>query len=154
MDDMTAIVSDWHNPTHVVVPVQGYHPDAQTVILIDGLEQTRTAAQLTNMIRNYDADRASTRLKIKALEEYLTENYDTLGANVLEDLCQMFELDLSKDIEVTVTVTFTANVNVPINEVDDFNIGHYEIDATLDSLGDYDFDCIEASVDSIDYEIS
>lgn len=131
-----------------------YDPNASIIIQINDNDTVRTAGHLTNLISNYDKDRAKYRRQIQALEEYLTENHDTLGANVLEDLCEMFELDLSKDVEVTVTVTFTAMVSVPLNEYDDFSINHYDIDANLDSLCDYDFDVQDCTIDSVDYETS
>ena len=133
-----------------------YDPTAQITILTDtNTELVRSAARLSDDYRRNHLFNVHYANQIAQLEALITENHEEMDSQIVQDLCQIFNLDLRKEVELTVTVTFTATVEVPLDELADFSIGHYDIDASLDSVGQhYEFTVDDCVVDSIEYETS
>ena len=71
--------------------------------------------------RAYWRDRYSTRGgQIENLESYLKDNFDYIDENVVQELVDIFALELTKDYDVEVTVKFSGTVTAPLNfDMDD-----------------------------------
>ena len=69
--------------------------------------------------------------------EWYNPNYDK--EDVLKALAQHFAINPMKEISVYGTVTFSGTIQVPLDEVEDFDLSNVTIDAEVSSY-DYDGD--------------
>ena len=99
-------------------------------VTVEGLEtkidQLNNALASMTADRDFWRDRYNTRGgQIDNLQLYLKDNFDYIDENVVQELVDIFGLEITKDYEVTVTVEFSGTVSVPLN---------YDIDGLEDSL--------------------
>ena len=71
--------------------------------------------------RAYWRDRYNTRVgQIDNLQLYLKDNFDYIDENVVQELVDIFALEITRDYEVEVTVKFSGTVTAPLNfDMDD-----------------------------------
>jgi hypothetical protein len=89
--------------------------------------------------------------KINTLEEQIAEWFDSEYSkeDVLTALCEHFEINPVKEIEVEGTVSFSGTISVPIADLAGFDLSNVSIEVDLNSY-DYDADLRvdEVTVDS------
>jgi hypothetical protein len=75
------------------------------------------------------------------LEEQIPEWYDPNYSkeDVLKALAEHFRINPMKQMSVYGTVTFSGTINIPISEIEDFDLSNVTIDAEVSSY-DYDGD--------------
>ena len=98
------------------------------------IEINRLNIQIENLETEsaYWRDRYSTRGgQIENLESYLKDNFDYIDEDVVQNLVDIFALELTKDYDVTVTVTFSGIVSVPLNY--DMDNLENDLNASLES---------------------
>jgi hypothetical protein len=100
--------------------------------------------------RSY-ADAAHERRKdIAWLEDQISEwynpNYDK--EDVLKELANHFNINPTKQVSVYGTVSFSGTVNVPVAELEDFDLSNVTIDVELSS---YDYEA-DLTVDDVSLE--
>ena len=71
--------------------------------------------------RAYWRDRDNTRVgQIDNLQLYLKDNFDYIDENVVQELVDIFALEITRDYEVEVTFKFSGTVTAPLNfDMDD-----------------------------------
>ena len=91
--------------------------------------------------RNNAVIAAERRADIEMFEEQIPEWYDPNYSkeDVLKALAQHFGIDPVKQMSVYGTVTFSGTINIPISEIEDFDLSNVTIDAEVSSY-DYDGD--------------
>lgn len=99
-------------------------------VTVEGLEtkidQLNNALASMTADRDFWRDRYNTRVgQIDNLQLYLKDNFDYIDENVVQELVDIFGLEITRDYDVTVTVEFSGTVSVPLN---------YDIDGLEDSL--------------------
>jgi hypothetical protein len=84
---------------------------------------------------------AERRADIEMFEEQIPEWYDPNYSkeDVLKALAQHFGINPMKQMSVYGTVTFSGTINIPISEIEDFDLSNVTIDAEVSSY-DYDGD--------------
>ena len=100
--------------------------------------------------REYASVAAERRGDIEWLEEQVTEWYDPNYSKeeVLQALIQYFKINPVKQIEVQGTVSFSGTINVPVSELDGFDLSNVTIDVDLSS---YEYDA-DLNVDEVSLE--
>ena len=87
------------------------------------VEINRLNIQIENLEtdRSYWRDRYNTRVgQIDNLQLYLKDNFDYIDENVVQELVDIFALEITRDYEVEVTVKFSGTVTAPLNfDMDD-----------------------------------
>jgi len=93
---------------------------------------------------------AQRRGDIDWLEEQIPEWYDPNYSKeeVLKALAEHFAINPMKEISVYGTVTFSGTIQVPLDEVEDFDLSNVSVDAELSS---YDYDA-DFTVDDVSLE--
>ncbi len=93
---------------------------------------------------------AEKRLDVSWLEEQVAEWYDPnyTKEEVLQAIIEHFGFNPTKEIEVQGTVSFSGTINVPLSEVEDFDLSNVTIDVDLSSY-EYDANLI---VDEVSLE--
>ena len=100
--------------------------------------------------RSY-ADAAHERRKdISWLEDQISEWYDPNydKEDVLRELANHFNINPTKQVSVYGTVSFSGTVNVPVAELEDFDLSNVTIDVELSS---YDYEA-DLTVDDVSLE--
>ena len=95
--------------------------------------------------------------KVNAIEENLTEdgwfnpNYDK--SEVLSDLCEILGFTPTKTIKFSGSMTFEGSIEVPLDEVEDFDLQYALQDELFltSNHGDMEIDTYEVSSVSEDY---
>ncbi len=84
------------------------------------------------------------------LEDQIPEWYDPNYSKeeVLRELAERFKINPVKQVEVQGTVSFTGTINVPLSEIEDFDLSNVTIDVDLNS---YEYDA-DLSVDEVTLE--
>ena len=84
------------------------------------------------------------------LEEQIPEWYDPNYSkeDVLKALAEHFRINPMKQMSVYGTVTFSGTINIPISEIEDFDLSNVTIDAEVSS---YDYDA-DLTVDDVSLE--
>jgi hypothetical protein len=100
--------------------------------------------------REYASLAAERRGDIEWLEEQVTEWYDPNYSKeeVLQALIEYFKINPVKQIEVQGTVSFSGTINVPVSELDGFDLSNVTIDVDLSS---YEYDA-DLNVDEVSLE--
>ena len=82
---------------------------------------------------------AERRSDISWLEEQIAEWYDPnyTKEEVLQAIIEHFGFNPTKEIEVQGTVSFSGTINIPLSEVEDFDLSNVTIDVDLSS---YEYD--------------
>jgi hypothetical protein len=90
------------------------------------------------------------REDIEWLEDQIPEWYDPNYSKeeVLRELAERFKINPVKQFEVQGTVSFTGTINVPLSEIEDFDLSNVTIDVDLNS---YEYDA-DLSVDEVTLE--
>jgi hypothetical protein len=93
---------------------------------------------------------AEKRLDVSWLEEQVAEWYDPnyTKEEVLQAIIEHFGFNPTKEIEVQGTVSFSGTINIPLSEVEDFDLSNVTIDVDLSSY-EYDANLI---VDEVSLE--
>jgi hypothetical protein len=93
---------------------------------------------------------AERRLDISWLEDQIPEWYDPNYSKeeVLKALAEHFAINPMKEISVYGTVTFSGTIQVPLDEIEDFDLSSVTIDAELSS---YDYEA-DLTVDDVSLE--
>lgn len=100
--------------------------------------------------REYASIAAERRGDIEWLEEQVTEWYNPNYSKeeVLQALIEHFRINPVKQIEVQGTVSFSGTINVPVSELEDFDLSNVTIDVDLSS---YEYDA-DLNVDEVSLE--
>jgi hypothetical protein len=93
---------------------------------------------------------AERRLDISWLEEHIVEWYDPNYSKeeVLKALAEHFAINPMKEISVYGTATFSGTIQVPLDEVEDFDLSNVTIDVEVSS---YDYEA-DLTVDDVSLE--
>ena len=123
--------------TYKQIPETYAAPESPTFMTDKG---TQIEWELHNGRKNA-AIAAERRADIEMLEEQIPEWYDPNQSKeyVLKALAQHFGIDPIKRMSVYGTVTFSGTINIPISEIEDFDLSNVTIDAEVSSY-DYDGD--------------
>ncbi len=91
--------------------------------------------------REYANIAAERRGDIEWIEEQIVEWYDPNYSkeDVLKALAEHFAITPTKEISVYGTVTFSGTIQVPLDEIENFDLSNVTIDAEVSSY-DYDGD--------------
>ena len=100
--------------------------------------------------RSYADQLAARRLDISWLEEQIVEWYDPnyTKEEVLQAIIEHFGFNPTKQIEVQGTVSFSGTINIPMSEIEDFDLSNVTIDVDLSS---YEYDA-DLNVDEVSLE--
>ena len=100
--------------------------------------------------RNDAVTAAEHRSDVSWLEDQITEWYDPNYSkeDVLQALIDHFKINPTKQFEVQGTVSFSGTINVPVSELDGFDVSDVTIDVDLSS---YEYDA-DLNVDDIQVE--
>lgn len=100
--------------------------------------------------RRYATLAAERRNDISWLEDQVTEWYDPnyTKDDVLQGLIEYFKINPVKQIEVQGTISFSGTINVPVSELEDFDLSNVTIDVDLNS---YEYDA-DLNVDDVSLE--
>ena len=102
--------------------------------------------------REYASLAAERRGDIEWLEDQVTEWYNPNYSKeeVLQALIEHFKINPVKQVEVQGTISFSGTINVPVSELEDFDLSNVTIDVDLSS---YDYDA-DLNVDDVSLEDS
>ena len=100
--------------------------------------------------REYANIAAERRGDIEWIEEQVVEWFDPNYSkeDVLQALIDHFKINPTKQIEVQGTVSFSGTINVPVSELDGFDLNNVSIDVDLSS---YEYD-VDLNVDEVSLE--
>jgi hypothetical protein len=100
--------------------------------------------------RSYADQLSQKRSDILWLEEQISEWYDPnyTKEEVLQAIIERFGFNPTKEIEVQGTVSFSGTINIPLSEVEDFDLSNVTIDVDLNS---YEYDA-DLNVDEVSLE--
>ena len=100
--------------------------------------------------RNDAVTAAEHRSDVSWLEDQIIEWYDPNYSkeDVLQALIDHFKINPTKQFEVQGTVSFSGTINVPVSELDGFDLSSVTIDVDLSS---YEYDA-EFNVDEVSIE--
>ena len=100
--------------------------------------------------REYANIAAERRGDIEWIEENVVEWFDPNYSkeDVLQALIDHFKINPTKQIEVQGTVSFSGTINVPVSELDGFDLSNVTIDVDLSS---YEYDA-DLNVDEVSLE--
>jgi hypothetical protein len=89
---------------------------------------------------------------VSQLEDSIVEWYDPNYSKqeVLVALCEMFNINPVKEIEVQGTISFSGTISVPMSEIADFDMSSVSIEAEVSS---YEYDA-DLTVDEVSVEES
>ena len=140
-----------------VVPAH-YNPNqlvTYKVIDIDATDQT--ISYPTVKVTEIEWDLEQARRKSKRLSEYsdkvgqlenrLPEYLDMDSEEIVSDICSIFGLNPTRDIEFEATATITGTVSIPLADLKDFDIDNLDLYVNVDSYA-YDVSA-DAEVDNI-----
>ena len=100
--------------------------------------------------RNTLKQLAERRLDISWLEDQIVEWHDPnyTKHDVLQAIMEHFGFNPTKEVEVQGTVSFSGTINVPLSEIEDFDLSNVTIDVDLSS---YEYDA-DLNVDEVSLE--
>jgi len=132
--------------TYKAIPETYAAPESPT-FMTDKVTQIEWELHQGRTNANIAAERRS---DIEWLEEQIPEWYDPNYSkeDVLKALAQHFAINPMKEISVYGTVTFSGTIQVPLDEVEDFDLSNVTIDAEVSS---YDYDA-DLTVDDVSLE--
>ncbi len=114
------------------------YPPTMQELELRVIELNTEINRLTSELENITTDRDFWREKynvrmgqIDNLQSYLKDNFDYIDENVVQELVDTFNLEITKDYDVTITVTFSGIVSVPLNY--DMDNLENDLNASLDA---------------------
>ena len=101
--------------------------------------------------RDFWRDKYNARMtQIDNLQLYLKDNFDYIDENVVQELVDIFALEITRDYEVEVTVKFSGTVTAPLNfDMDDLE-NHLNASLEVSYYADVEADFSEDDM-SIDW---
>jgi len=140
-----------------VVPAH-YNPNQLVTYKVIDLDATdQTISYPTVKVTDIEWDLEQARRKSKRLSEYsdkvgqlenrLPEYLDMDSEEIVSDICSIFGLNPTRDIEFEATATITGTVSIPLADLKDFDIDNLDLYVNVDSYA-YDVSA-DAEVDSI-----
>jgi hypothetical protein len=132
--------------TYKAIPETYAAPESPT-FMTDKVTQIEWELHQGRTNANIAAER---RGDIEWLEEQIPEWYDPNYSkeDVLKALAQHFAINPMKEISVYGTVTFSGTIQVPLDEIENFDLSNVTIDAEVSS---YDYDA-DLTVDDVSLE--
>ena len=132
--------------TYKAIPETYAAPESPT-FMTDKVTQIEWELHQGRTNANIAAER---RGDIEWLEEQIPEWYDPNYSkeDVLKALAQHFAINPMKEISVYGTVTFSGTIQVPLDEIENFDLSSVTIDAEVSS---YDYDA-DLTVDDVSLE--
>jgi len=123
--------------TYKAIPETYAAPESPT-FMTDKVTQIEWDLHNGRINANIAAER---RGDIEWLEEHIVEWYDPNydKEDVLKALAEHFAINPMKEISVYGTVTFSGTIQVPLDEIENFDLSNVTIDAEVSSY-DYDGD--------------
>jgi hypothetical protein len=108
------------------------YPPTMQELELRVIELNTEINRLNSELENTTTDRDFWREKynvrmgqIDNLQSYLKDNFDYIDENVVQELVDTFNLEITKNYDVTITVTFSGTVSAPLN---------FDMDSLEDSL--------------------
>jgi len=140
-----------------VVPAH-YNPNQLVTYKVIDLDATdQTISYPTVKVTDIEWDLEQARRKSKRLSEYsdkvgqlenrLPEYLDMDSEEIVSDICSIFGLNPTRDIEFEATATITGTVSIPLADLKDFDIDNLDLYVNVDSYA-YDVSA-DAEVDNI-----
>jgi len=140
-----------------VVPAH-YNPNQLVTYKVIDLDATdQTISYPTVKVTDIEWDLEQARRKSKRLSEYsdkvgqlenrLPDYLDMDSEEIIADVCSIFGLNPTRDIEFEATATITGTVSIPLADLKDFDIDNLDLYVNVDSYA-YDVSA-DAEVDNI-----
>ena len=140
-----------------VVPAH-YNPNqlvTYKVIDLDATDQTISypTVKVTEIEWELEQKRYNTKnlaqyiSNVNMLENRLAEYLDMDSEEIIADICSIFGLNPTREIEFEATATITGTVNIPLADLKDFDIDNLDLYVNVDSYA-YDVSA-DAEVDNI-----
>jgi hypothetical protein len=132
--------------TYKAIPETYAAPESPT-FMTDKVTQIEWELHQGRTNANIAAER---RGDIEWLEEQIPEWYDPNYSkeDVLKALAQHFAINPMKEMSVYGTITFSGTIQVPLDEIENFDLSNVTIDAEVSS---YDYDA-DLTVDDVSLE--
>ena len=132
--------------TYKAIPETYAAPESPT-FMTDKVTQIEWELHNGRINSNIAAER---RGDIEWLEEQIVEWYDPNydKEDVLKALAEHFKLNPVKEMSVYGTVTFSGTIQVPLDEIENFDLSNVTVDAEISS---YDYDA-DFTVDDVSIE--
>ncbi len=104
--------------------------------------------------RDFWRDKYNARMgQIDNLQLYLKDNFDYIDENVVQELVDIFALEITRDYEVEVTVKFSGTVTAPLNfDMDDLE-NHLNASLEVSYYADVEADFSEDNME-IDWTVA
>ena len=130
------------NTETVTVPVH-YNPhQLVTYKSINGTDISFPTIKVTELetmlddVRRYRDKVNSLQSKINQVIDNMSEDYwynpNTEASTILSDLCEILDHNPVKSVEFTATMRFTGTVEVPLTDLEDFNLEEVLAEAYVD----------------------
>lgn len=109
-------------------------------------------------IRAFDKSKINDlQSRINKITDNMTEDYwynpNTDAATILQDLCEILDVNPMKTIEFSGTISFSGYIEVPLSETEDFDLESHISDAvTVESYNRGDVDITDWSIDYVNEE--
>jgi hypothetical protein len=140
-----------------VVPAH-YNPNQLVTYKVIDLDATdQTISYPTVKVTEIEWDLEQARRKSKRLSEYsdkvgqlenrLPDYLDMDSEEIIADICSIFGLNPTREIEFEATATITGTVSIPLADLKDFDIDNLDLYVNVDSYA-YDVSA-DAEVDNI-----
>jgi hypothetical protein len=132
--------------TYKAIPETYAAPESPT-FMTDKVTQIEWELHQGRTNANIAAER---RGDIEWLEEHIVEWYDPNYSkeDVLKALAEHFAINPMKEMSVYGTITFSGTIQVPLDEIENFDLSNVTIDAEVSS---YDYDA-DLTVDDVSLE--
>ena len=126
-----------------VVPAH-YNPNQLVTYKVIDLDATdQTISYPTVKVTEIEWDLEQARRKSKRLSEYsdkvgqlenrLPEYLDMDSEEIVSDICSIFGLNPTREIEFEATATITGTVSIPLSDLKDFDIDNLDLYVNVDS---------------------
>jgi hypothetical protein len=140
-----------------VVPAH-YNPNQLVTYKVIDLDATdQTISYPTVKVTEIEWELEQARRKSKRLSEYsdkvgqlenrLPDYLDMDSEEIIADICSIFGLNPTREIEFEATATITGTVSIPLADLKDFDIDNLDLYVNVDSYG-YEISA-DAEVDNI-----
>ena len=140
-----------------VVPAH-YNPNQLVTYKVIDLDATdQTISYPTVKVTEIEWELEQARRKSKRLSEYsdkvgqlenrLPDYLDMDSEEIIADICSIFGLNPTREIEFEATATITGTVSIPLSDLKDFDIDNLDLYVNVDSYA-YDVSA-DAEVDNI-----
>ena len=127
-----------------------YDPIAKNVELQDKIVDLEKRLDTANSNWEFSRTRIMEYVnKVESLETFIKDNHSFMDEDHVTAICEIFDIVLSQDYDVTVTVTFSGTVSVPLG----YDMDNLENDLRAELSASYGND-VEADLyeDSMDID--